>query len=51
MLCNTYTQIKITKQKNSKLVIIKFDLSVTALLSFKTLETAYLMTQCTSQKM
>ena len=29
MLCNTYTQIKITKQKNSKLVIIKFALSVT----------------------
>jgi len=29
MLCNTYTQIKITKQKHSKLVIIKFALSVT----------------------
>ena len=29
ILCNTYTQIKITKQKNSKLVITKFALSVT----------------------
>ena len=29
MLCNTYTQIKITKQKHSKLVIKKFALSVT----------------------
>jgi len=29
MLCNTYTKIKITKQKNSKLVFIKFALSVT----------------------
>ena len=29
MLCNTYTQIKITKQKHSKLVTIKFALSVT----------------------
>jgi len=29
MLCNTYTQIKITKQKNRNLVIIKFALSIT----------------------
>ena len=29
MLCNTYTQIKITKQKLSKLIIIKVALSVT----------------------
>ena len=33
MLCNTYTQIEITKQKNSKLVIIKFALSVTVLVA------------------
>ena len=32
MLCNIYTQIKITEQKNSKLVIIKFALSVTPFL-------------------
>jgi len=29
LLCNTYTQIKITKEKHSKLVIIKFALSGT----------------------
>jgi len=29
MLCNAYTQIKITKQKHSKLDIIKFALSLT----------------------
>ena len=33
MLCNTYTQIKITKQKNSKLVI-KFALSVTSVFRY-----------------